>query len=347
MLFALFLTFVHFALSDSCVANTSRVDQRALLYLSTNTMINIDLSTVYPPLGTYASYLAPPSCLGYFGPIGPYGPLGSLGPLGTNTWNPSYWITGSGMDWSDWAKNMSGEGGVLSTKGPLGESGPLSYHAYYEVCPCINVFAHHLMNGGLFSVLGPLGPLGALGPLGPLGPLGAHGYPSNSNGDYYANKTGQIVRTFDAPYSKEVTRTFELFEFYTDEDYVKSLPNNDVSWVVKGDVTIGSNDTYKFTSAKTQYVTIVLVPMKQLDLFSLTVTTSSSRQTPRRIVAKNNLGYVNWIIVKATPGTTFSATVALELSGHFFVKDYMLYVVGSSEYFPMTDILGNHIQFFQ
>lgn len=102
--------------------------------------------------------------------------------------------------------------------------------------------------------------------------------------------------------------------------------------------------------------------MKQLDLFSLSVTTSSPRHTSRRIVAKNSLGivtilglqlvliplgYVNWVVVKATAGTTFSATVALELSGHFFVKDYMLYVVGSSEYFPMTDILGNHIQFFQ
>jgi hypothetical protein len=70
MLLVALALIVQFVLSDSCVANNSRVDQRRLLYLSTNTVVNIDLNTVSPALGAYASYLVPVSCLGYLGPIG-------------------------------------------------------------------------------------------------------------------------------------------------------------------------------------------------------------------------------------------------------------------------------------
>lgn len=54
-------------------------------------------------------------------------------------------------------------GGPLSAKGPLGTTGPLSDYWYNRVCPCISSYAHQLMNGGVFSILGPVGPLGALG----------------------------------------------------------------------------------------------------------------------------------------------------------------------------------------
>lgn len=293
-----------------------------------------DLSSLTPPCETADAfhsceyYLSPSSALGDYGPIGAYGPLGTLGPLGSNAWNPSYWISAAG-DWSEWSDSVEGP---LSESGPLGPDGPIGDVAYFETLPSINDWSKQLQAGGVWTVLGPLGPLGALGPLGPLGPLGGHGYDTDAGGRYVHN--GRTVRTIRAPWQDE---PFELVEMY-DEATAKAVPP-DTSFVALGEIR-GQSDTYPAKSQRDQWVTVLVVPEKQLDNFDLTIRDSAGRV----LATSNSRSYIDWIELQAPAGGRMSIEVSLASSGHFLSKTYRLYVVGSGSRFFETDIRGAHQQ---
>eukprot|EP01100_Stratorugosa_tubuloviscum_P010196 TRINITY_DN4354_c0_g1_i1.p1 TRINITY_DN4354_c0_g1~~TRINITY_DN4354_c0_g1_i1.p1 ORF type:complete len:350 (+),score=166.02 TRINITY_DN4354_c0_g1_i1:73-1122(+) len=325
---------------SNCEADYSR-NPYYNFYLTTESVTQVDISGVVPQVITppgVASYLLPTSCLGYLGPLGPYGPLGSLGPIGNNSWNLSYWISGWG-DWSEFSEQISGMGGPLSAEGPLGENGPLSPYWYNEICPCINDFSHQTMNGGLWVPLGPVAVLGAAGALGPLGPIGAHGFGTDLNGQYYRND--QIQRTYDAPYTQSVNRTFELFEKYS-QNFANSMQDNDVSFLVEA-IWAGNdnseNDSYIINVKQKQFLTILLVPTYQLDNFNL-ILYASDKKT---VIAKSESSiFIDWIHIRVPANTRLFIQVVLSVSYQSFDKSYRLYVSGSTPYFQQTDILGPH-----
>eukprot|EP01124_Arcella_intermedia_P033611 TRINITY_DN8100_c0_g1_i1.p1 TRINITY_DN8100_c0_g1~~TRINITY_DN8100_c0_g1_i1.p1 ORF type:complete len:351 (+),score=35.11 TRINITY_DN8100_c0_g1_i1:41-1093(+) len=323
-----------------CGADYTRVSQSRKFYYTVANLVSTDLSLVEPPLDLnselqFEGLLNAYSCLGYFGPIGPYGPLGTLGPIGTNTWNPSYWISGLGYDWSRYSTEVTGLGGPLSAAGPLGASGPLG-SAYYDQCPCMGAYAHHLMNGGIFHVLGPTGPLGALGPLGPLGPIGAHGFPRDTKGNYVSS--GVTKRTVSVPYDGTVNRQFELFENY-DQQHAYSLTNNDCSFMVQGTWSyLDTPKSYAFTSNYDQFVTILVVPTLQMYAFDFTVKVTKPGGTAVSI-SSSSFSYMDHVVVKVPQMTTFEVKVT---SGSIFqlYGEYRIFVVGSTSYVNQYDILG-------
>jgi hypothetical protein len=294
-----------------------------------------DLSSLSPPCRTADAfhtceyYLSSGSALGDYGPLGAYGPLGTLGPLGTNAWSPSYWISGA-FDWSEWSAESTD--GPLSADGPLGPDGPLGDEAYYVTLPSINDWAKQLQGGGVWTSLGPLGPLGPLGALGPLGPVGAHGYRADGSGRYTSGST--IKRTISTSYEPY---TFELFEMY-DEATAKSYAPNDTSFVALGELPRGSVDRFDIKSRHDQFVTIVVVPEKQLDNFDITI-----RSPEGQVLATSRTSsYIDWVQLQAPRGGRMTVDVSLAASGHFLSKTYRLYVVGSGENFSQTDIRGRH-----
>ena len=346
--FTSFLIFVAFGSDVDCGADPS-LDSGTLWYATTSTIVNIpSLSDVDPPVETppgVAMYLSASSCLGYLGPIGPYGPLGSLGPLGLNTWNPQYWISDS-FSWSEWSEMVTGMGGPLSYDGPLGGEGPFTQTSVYETLPCVDDYSHQLISGGLWEVLGPLGALGTVGPLGPLGPIGAHGYVSDSVGRWM-NDFGEVQRTYSVPYDSTGTynRTFELYEDYT-QDFAcltggAKKENQDTSFMVKAfwNSSSPSSNKYPFISQEDQLVTVLVVPVYQLDSFSLTLTDKLSKV----IASTSESLFINWIQVRVKAGETLIAVVDLNFSEQIFSKEYILYVTGSTNEFELTDITGPHL----
>ena len=292
-----------------------------------------DLSSLTPPCRTADPghscefYLSTGSALGDYGPLGAYGPLGSLGPLGSNAWNPSSWISAAG----DWSEHSDRVDGPLGAGGPLGPDGPLSDRAYYQTLPSINDWAKQLQAGGVWTVLGPLGPLGPLGALGPLGPVGAHGFAPDDGGRYLNG--GRVVRTVRKSYAPEA---FELVELY-DEATAKSVAP-DTSFVALGELSRGDVDVVPAKSLRAQFVTVLVVPEKQLDNFDLTIKDS----TGRVIAQSRSSGYIDWIQLQAPKGGRMNIEVSLAASGHIFSKTYRLYVVGSGSRFNATDIRGDH-----
>ncbi len=326
-----------------------------LTYTSSALVMGLDgnVSSISPsvddadiPGGTAKSYLESSSALGHYGPLSAYGPLGTLGPVGDNTWNISYWISAAG-DWSDWSSDSFG---VLGPGGPLGQSGPVSNQQYYgqadpgQTLFASNDFAVEMRGLGLWSVLGPIGPLGALGPLGPLGPVGAHGYGSNANGEYTHN--GQVVRTIDVDYDGQGnTRTYELFEYYRDEDFAKGKRDNDTSFMVRGAIPSRNEpDIYTIRSEYDQLVTLLVVPEKELDDFDLAVGPLS---TGPEIITHTGYETMEWVQMKVKAGTELAVAVSLYWTGHFLSSSYRLIVVGSGPELNETEITGNHIKVWQ
>ena len=327
-----------FAYVCVCMVISASVNAGDVVTASSVKNLNGSLASVTPSVLTPTApenYLEPLSCLGYYGPISPYGPVGILGPVGDNTWNVSYWISAFG-DWSDWFDQIDGP---LSASGPLGPEGPLSDDAYWIDLPAINDFSKQLQAGGVWTVLGPVGPLGALGPLGPLGPVGAHGYYTDSNGQYLLNNVE--MRTVDVPYN-DTTRTYELFENYT-ESYAENKTDNDTSFMVEGNIGFGlaflpETDTYTFISNSDQYVTVALVGAVQADDFDLTITDANDNL----IATSRTFDFTDWVQLKVNTGTVLKAHVKLSSTFHGGFKAYRLFVTGSTEHINITDIQGDH-----
>lgn len=283
-------------------------------------------------------YLETSSCLGDYGPLGAYGPLGMLGPVGDNVWNPSYWISAAG-DWSEWSESMSLDGGPLSEAGPLGPSGPLGDEAYFETLPAINDWARQLQAGGVWTVLGPFGPTGPLGPLGPLGPIGAHGFASDADGNWIRSGDNTAIRTLEVPW-ENTTREYELVEMYP-EEFAAGMTDNDTSAMITGGISSSDMDTpdrFQFTSRHMQFVTILLTPEAQLDDFDLVIMDLGGQELAR----SNSEDYIDWVQLLVPEGMQFEVEVWLAGSGHYFSKNYRLYVTGSTEHFPETYLCGQH-----
>lgn len=260
--------------------------------------------------------------LGYAGPIGPYGPLGTLGPVGNNAWNPSTYISGgASAGWSDWQKRMTAAGGPLSEAGPLGPQGPVG-----DVDQRGAAVMPELRPGGDAAVLGSLGPLGALGPLGPLGPVGAHGYKADAEGNY-RDASGKIVRGVDVPYH-DGKRSYPLVENYT-EEAAKKKKDNDTSFMVSGSIDKASEvDHYSFTASESEYVTVTLVPEKQLDAFDLTISDGEGKV----LFQSKSQQSVDWAQLRVKAGTKLKASVRLKQHNHWLSPSYRLIVTGSTQY---------------
>jgi len=293
------------------------------------------LDSVKPAVRTPAGaeiYLSPGSCLGSFGPLGAYGPLGMLGPIGSNAWNVSYWLLPVG-DWSDWSRKMTS--GPLSEKGPLGPNGPLSDDAYYGTMPRINDFANQLKAGGVWGILGPLGPLGALGPLGPLGPVGAHGFETDRAGNYL--RKGQVQRTVSVPYGGS-TRTYELFEQYS-EERARKMEDNDTSFMVTGELRDQAEaGRFRFASRESQWVSVLVVPEKQLDDFDLELRDGAGR----KLAVSQSRALIDFVQIQLPAGARIEADVRLRGTAHWLSHTYRLYVTGSTGHFRRTDVRGDH-----
>ncbi len=307
------------------------------LIASVTPIINDDKIPYY----TAWELLRPIACLGYWGPLGAYGPLGVLGPIGDNSWNLEHWMKELG-DWSDHRDDTTGP---LSPLGPLGENGPVSYDQYHGLADpgltlfSTNDFAVQLRALGLWTVVGPIGPLGALGPLGPLGPVGAHGYAQNSDGEYVHN--GDVQRDITINYNAAGDqRTYELFEKYY-EAFAEAKVDNDTSFMVIGESeTYEDVDTYSFTSAHDQIVTVLLVPEKELDDFDISLKKADGTLIERSDVKRT---YMEWIQFKAKAGASFKVEVDCYDSAHSGTSTYRLIVVGSTQYLNQTNIRGDHI----
>lgn len=216
------------------------------------------------------AYLGPMGLLGHYGFLGAYGPIGTLGPVGTNVWNPSAFIA-LGGPWEKLAVDLAGVGGPLSADGPLSERGPLNRERWRDALNAQELlapaFIDQLEPGGLLVPLGPIGPLGALGPLGPLGPVGAHGYVANDAGEWIPgddetrcvhSDEKDVCRTVEVPWSDSEKRSYGLFENY-EESFAQTMDDNDTSFMVIGSIDDDELDSYAFTSADRQIVTVAVV----------------------------------------------------------------------------------------
>jgi len=334
-------TWPQFLNAQTCAPTLNRAQSQPAFALTASSTVTVSPSKVVPPFVSNPGLLSPGGALGYLGPLGPYGPLGILGPVGDNSWNPSTWISGW-LNWASWSKNITGMGGPLTAKGPLGFNGPMTDREFYQTMPCLGDFTRQMMPAGLFSVLGPLGALGPLGPLGVLGPIGAHGFKTDTNGQY-VDKAGRVQRTIRVPFDNRTSRDYDLFEKYP-KAFALTQRDADTSFMAHGSTAGSTPDVYTFTSKTAQIVTILVVPIAQLDSFNINVTVTINGKQ-RNVISKESV-YVNWVQLRVPAGTRLTAGVALSFSGHWLSKSYRLIVVGSSTQFQYTDIRGPHITAF-
>lgn len=157
-------------------------------------------------------------------------------------------------------------------------------------------------------------------------------------------------------------RVYDLVESYQ-PDYAQQLTDNDCSWMThsSGLALVGDTESYSFTSAQEQYVTILVVSQYQLDDFDLQVTVDQAH-----VITSENPGssFMDWVQVKVRPGARITARSSLPLvilrNNHLLLScaevqlgltvpfsywshDYRLYVVGSTSAFTSTPIAGPHI----
>lgn len=242
------------------------------------------------------------SPLGTMGPLGYLGPLGQYGPVGDKSWNPSSMISG-GAGWEGTSDRLAESGG------PRGAGGVLSDRSMVGVDWYNGGVLPALQPGGSTGVLGPAGPLGPLGLVGPLGPVGVHGHHADQDGNYLG-PDGKVVRQMDARYDAQGSRTWDLYERYT-EERAKGMKDNDTSFAVDGTVSKQKEvDDYPFQVASPQIITVAVTPLDNADNFDLAV-----RDRKDKKVAQSQSGSeVSWTQFVANPGA-YKAQISLsELS---------------------------------
>ncbi len=275
----------------------------------------VTASSVDASAGNLAQAAGP---LGALGPLGAFGPLATLGPIGNNSWNVTK-VMATLPDWSKLSQTMTLNGGPLSDDGPLGSQGPFSK---YEQLADWGTLGRQLQVGGALTALGPLGPLGPFGPLGPLGPIGGHGLKHDSHGNYLDSEE-RVQRQIEVGNAQKTK--YELFEIY-DAPVAKQLKDNDTSFMVTGLMSSSKEtESFQFHSQSDQSVTVIVVPEKSLDAFSLTLTDSNGKVLARSA----SFFLVNWIQTQVKRGERLNADVELLASGHFLRKNFRLIVVGS------------------
>jgi hypothetical protein len=270
------------------------------------------------------------TCFGYIGPLSSIGPLGPLGPLGDNSFNPDkiFQLLGN---WESIKKYITGNGpldhpqGVLSRHGPLGDS-------YFTVMPRINDFTAHMMQFGIWSIMGPLGPLGALGGLGPLGPIGAHGFGRNSQGDY-TNSKGEIVTTAVSIWNESTKITWPLFEKYTYRraQELSRAKQLDTSFMTSNNVALVDN-VYVIKSTEKQIISIVTVPYMMNYQFVIEVVDVNNRVIASSRTAK----VINWVQFESEAGNEFYTVKIKSHTINCFTSiscmgSYILHVTGSTQ----------------
>lgn len=166
---------------------------------------------------------------GVFSSIGPLSR--TLGPIGNFKYQPYYWFKAYGVEWAKVAQYWIDQDDRLN---PLKENGPYSNKSILS----------QSWGEGPYDILGTtiLGPLGPLG-LGPMGPqlLLVKGLRLNSEGEYL-NSQGHLVRKIEVPFvegpeSNSKLRRYNIFNYYTNENYVHTLSRNtdlDSSFMVDG-----------------------------------------------------------------------------------------------------------------
>lgn len=252
------------------------------------------------PLHTAKDGSSASAMLGSAGPMGAFGPLATLGPIGENSWNASGFFASLG-DWTGLAQLLSENGGPLSADGPLGESGPLGKAAY-------SATPRDFRAAGVYAIFGPAGPFGPLGPLGPLGPIGAHGSGSGSG-------------TVTIPGGAGDGR-FHLVKYYSQAGTHTSF---DTSFMAVGAVETDKDAEYWVTSPEKQVVSILVVPEKSLDVFSVSATSPTNDLDIR----SDSSTRINWITIEMRAGETVAVHVRLLASAHWLTHSYRLIVIGA------------------
>jgi hypothetical protein len=324
-----------------------------------------------------SDYLKPMGPTGFYGLIGPWGPLGVTGPAGRSVWHPARWLSGT-AGWREFAEVLGWWDGPMSDMGPLGQAGPLSETAYCTTLPTLGhpsgqTFSKQLQAGGVWGVLGPAGPLGALGPLGPLGPVGAHGYRWDSGGSGgYLDDHGAVVRAVEVPYGDGTLRRYPLYEFYQDAQ-ARAVADNDTSFMVETTSMVpGGSVDYPFTSAESQWVTVLVTPMYLrytlaevagcvlaaipqgfdypagcgaggdiADDFTVEILDPAGRVIASSASAES----VDWVQFKVPAGSRLTARVHYRERAPYlgYHDGFRLFVTGSTGYLPAgTDITGGH-----
>ncbi|MCC7382838.1 MAG: hypothetical protein IT384_13460 [Deltaproteobacteria bacterium] len=217
--------------------------------------------------------------LGKEGALGAVGPLSRLGAAGDAPRNPGHWL--SSTDWRAWSVLLTSIGGPMSEAGALGGGGPLAERSREALRRLLPGVTAQLDLGGVLEVIGPFGPLGPLFILGLLGQVGGHGFRQNAEGEF-VDPEGKIVRTTDVVHLGE-RRTLELVEFYG-EAFAEVFGANDTSWMVRGAIEPSepNGDHFAFTSRDDQLVTLLLVPDRIDDNFSLEVLVDGKRVAESR-----------------------------------------------------------------
>jgi len=309
-------------------------DYSKVKYVSASSIEKLDknIDGILPEVNdSNAIYLSPNGPLSKYGPIGPNGPLGKDGPIETKT---SYDLNLNLYPYLD--KYYKSFFGPLNKDGPLGENGPYTEKSYYSGTLFLdNNFAVHLRSLGLWGILGPTGPLGPVGALGPLGPNGTHGYKKNKNGEY-KNKNGKVITKISVPFDNDTSRSFDLFEYYKDEEFAKGKKNLDTSFVTKGDLSDNNlYDEYIINNDDQQIVSILVLPTHLFNNFNIELYDSK-----KQLIAKSDsLKYINFIQFLAPKYTVYTIKITTSDKSN----EYMLYVTGSTEYLNKYNISGDHI----
>ena len=151
---------------------------------------------------------------------------------------------------------------------------------------------------------------------------------------------GQVVRTITVPYDGSATRSFGLVEDYA-ADFAATMKDNDTSFMVHGELDGDqASVSFPFKSKETQFVTVTVVPVNQLDYFTLTVKNASGKV----IAISDSHDNVNWIQVAVPAGTKLTAEVTLDSGGFHpgITNQYRLSVVGSTKHINASNIVGPH-----
>ena len=290
------------------------------------------------------------------------GPLSSLGPLGGSGALPDRYIgsvnsSKTASYSNNWCNVQSTDDDslcVYGSYGPIGTSGPLNSNAYYYTMYHLEqgVFWHQEYNMnldicGVWGIQGPVGPTGALGVLGALGPLGISlqaGVTTTANGVYMVdNKVIRQTQPVRYTHNASEYRVYELVEMYS-RSYAlqlgsKGQDTNDCSFAVDSsgvNPTVGSSDTYKFTSYANQFVSILIVPVDNGNVYSLELQCASSGSAYHSIATaasnphSSSLGLVNFIVSRVNAGENCQVMVKQMVSGTDSDAGYYLYVTGTN-----------------
>jgi hypothetical protein len=260
------------------------------------------------------------------GTLGHMSPLGFWGPYGNMPFNATMAFKVAG-DWSEFAKYLATKGGPLSPLGPTFITSFFGQLFYNNTVPN----AYLLAPGGALSIMGNAGVWSPLGMMGPFGPNGAHGYASDSAGNYLG-QNDQVVREI-----KLWGRTYPLYEFYRPSALDEDPERMDTSFVVEGVMGVGllgGSREYIITSAEEQWIhinTVNLIP-------AVSVTIKVFDMSDNLIEESNDYFLINFVALYVEQGTKLKIKIrSTAMTG------YRLFVTGAQSDFDSPNPDGPHI----